>query len=59
MRVFGPALWARCLRVRHTALAVSVMLMLVPWPAEAQGKEHPVKNPTVYRSAQSDGLSTS
>ena len=37
------------------AVVVSVMLALFQWHAE--GKEHPVENPTFYRTRQIDGLS--
>jgi pimeloyl-ACP methyl ester carboxylesterase len=38
-------------------LAVSVTLASLQLPVRAEGKEHPVKYPTVYRTAQVDGLS--
>src|SRR5215468_2340859 len=39
------------------ALVVSVVLASFSLPAEAQGKERHMKNPTLYRTIQVDGLS--
>lgn len=45
------------LRLFLPALVLSAVLTSVPLLAKAQGKEHPVANPTFYRTAQIDGLS--
>lgn len=44
-------------QVFHMMLAVSVTLASFPLPVRAEGKEQPVKYPTVYRTIQIDGLS--
>jgi hypothetical protein len=38
-------------------LVASVVLAIFQVPAHAQGKERPVKHPTLYRTIQVDGLS--
>jgi pimeloyl-ACP methyl ester carboxylesterase len=38
-------------------LVVSVLLASLHWLAQAQGKEHRVEHPTLYRTTQMDGLS--
>ena len=45
------------LKVSHAALMVSITLAPFQLPGVAQGKEHPVKYPTLYRTKQVDGLS--
>ena len=57
MRPFYLSCWNRFSQVSRTVLAVSVMLAIFQLPTPAQGKELPVKHPTVYRTKQVDGLS--
>jgi hypothetical protein len=57
MRPFYFSRWPRLSQVSHTVLAVSMLLAIFQLPASAQGKELPVKHPTVYRTIQIDGLS--
>jgi hypothetical protein len=57
VRLFSSPLWTRCLQVSRMALVVSVMLASFQLLAQAQGKEHPMKHPTFYRTIQIDGLS--
>jgi pimeloyl-ACP methyl ester carboxylesterase len=47
----------RCSQVSRIALAVSVMFASSLSQADARGKEHPMKYPTLYRTTQVDGLS--
>jgi len=57
MRLFESPRWARWLQTSCMALAVSMMLAIFQLPVHAQGKEHPVKHPTFYRTIEVDGLS--
>src|SRR6266436_9194696 len=57
MRPFGLSRWPRFLQVSRMVLVVSMMLAIFQLPAHAQGKERPVKHPTLYRTIQVDGLS--
>src|ERR1700738_3454362 len=59
MRLFSSPRWARCLQVSCMALVASVMFASFQLPAQAQGqgKGHPMKYPTFYRTIQMDGLS--
>ncbi len=45
------------LKVSRAVLMVSMTLAPFQLPGVAQGKEHPVKYPTLYRTIQVDGLS--
>jgi pimeloyl-ACP methyl ester carboxylesterase len=45
------------LKVSRAVLMVSITLAPSQRPGVAQGKEHPVKYPTLYRTKQVDGLS--
>ena len=45
------------LKVSRAVLMVSITLAPFQLPGVAQGKEHPVKYPTLYRTKQVDGLS--
>jgi len=45
------------LKVFRVVLMVSMMLAILQPPTHAQGKERPVKPPTLYRTIQVDGLS--
>ncbi len=45
------------LKVSRAVLMVSMMIAILQPPATAQGKERPVKQPTVYRTIPVDGLS--
>ena len=45
------------LKVSRAVLMVSITLAPFQLPGVAQGKEHPVKYPTLYRTIQVDGLS--
>src|SRR5258708_25315737 len=49
--------WPRFLQVSRMVLAVSMMLAIFQLPAHTQGKERSVKQPTLYRTIQVDGLS--
>ena len=49
--------WPRFLQVSRMVLVVSMMLAIFQLPAQAQGKERPVKHPTLYRTIQVDELS--
>src|SRR5499433_2661169 len=57
MRLFRLPRGTQCCQVSCMALVVTAMLASLPWLAEAQGKERPMKHPTFYRSIQIDGLS--
>jgi pimeloyl-ACP methyl ester carboxylesterase len=57
MRPFYSSRWPRFLQVSRMVLVVSMMLAIFQLPANAQGKERPVKHPTFYRTIQVDGLS--
>src|SRR5580704_6229922 len=57
MRPFYFAHWPRFLKVSRMVVVVSLMLAIFQLPAHAQGKEHPLKHSTVYRTIQVDGLS--
>jgi pimeloyl-ACP methyl ester carboxylesterase len=56
MHLFYSARWPRCLQVSRVVLVISMMPAIFQLPARAQGKERPVKHPTVYRTIQVDGL---
>jgi pimeloyl-ACP methyl ester carboxylesterase len=56
MHVSSPH-WIRCLWVSFTTLVGVVMLASFQLPPHAQRKERPVKDPTVHRTTQIDGLS--
>src|SRR5271165_2627655 len=56
MRLFSSPRWTRCVQVSCMAL-VSVMIASFQLLAQGQGKERPVKYPTLYRTIQIDGLS--
>src|ERR1700738_1201326 len=43
-------------KVVRMVLVLSMMLAIFQLPAHAQGKERPVKHPTLYRTKQVDGL---
>ncbi len=45
------------LKVSRVVLMVPIMVAILQPPATAQGKERPVKHPTVYRTIPVDGLS--
>ena len=45
------------MQVSRMVLMVSMMLAIFQLPALAQGKERPVKHPTLYRTIPVDGLS--
>jgi pimeloyl-ACP methyl ester carboxylesterase len=49
--------WPRFLQVSRVVLVASMVLAIFQVPAHAQGKEGPVKHPTLYRMIQVDGLS--
>src|SRR5580692_2867551 len=57
MHPFYSSRWPRFLQVSRLVLVVSMMLAIFQLPAHAQGKERPVKHPTLYRTIQTDGLS--
>ena len=57
MRHFYSSRWLRFLKNSRSVLVVSMMLATFQPPAHAQGKERPVKHPTLYRTIQVDGLS--
>src|SRR5256714_867379 len=57
MHPFNSSRWPRFLKVSRMVLMVSMLLASFHLPAHAQGKERPVKHPTVYRTIQIDGLS--
>src|SRR6266853_855252 len=57
MRSFSSSRWPRFLQVSRVVLAVSMMLAIFQLPAHTQGKERPVKHPTLHRTIQVDGLS--
>src|SRR3989449_1646102 len=57
MHPFYSSHWPRFLKVSRMVLVVSMMLATFQLPAHAQGKERPVKHPTLYRAIQVDGLS--
>ena len=57
MRFLSSPRGARCLRASRVALVTSVVLASFLLPARVEGKEPPVEHPTVYRTAQIDGLS--
>ena len=47
--------WPRFLQVSRVVLVASMVLAIFQVPAHAQGKERPVKHPTLYRTIQVDG----
>src|SRR5256886_682231 len=55
MRLFSSPRWTRCRQFSRMALTVAVML--APFPLPAQGKERPVEHPTFYRTIQIASLS--
>jgi pimeloyl-ACP methyl ester carboxylesterase len=55
MQAFYSSRWPRFLQPFRMELMVSMMLAMFQLPA--QGKERPVKHPTVHRTIQVDGLS--
>src|SRR6267154_5524032 len=57
MHPFCPSRSPRLLQVYRMELVLSMMLAIFQLPAHAQGKERPVKHPTLYRTIQVDGLS--
>jgi hypothetical protein len=57
MPFFYSSSWPRFLQVSRVVLVASMVLAIFQVPAHAQGKEHPVKHPTLYRTIQVDGLS--
>src|SRR2546426_77514 len=57
MHLFYSSRWPRLLQVYRMELVLSMMLAIFQLPAQAQGKERPVKRPTLYRTIQVDGLS--
>ena len=57
MRLFKLPRWTRCLPVLCMALVVSAMPTSFQLLAQAQGKERPMKYPTLHRTIQIDGLS--
>src|SRR5258708_6403282 len=57
MQRFYRSHWPRFLQVSRMVLVVSMMLEILQLPAHAQGKERSVKQPTLYRTIQVDGLS--
>src|SRR6266478_322947 len=57
MRSFSSSRWPKFLQVSRVVLVVSMMLAIFQLPAHTQGKERPVKHPTLYRTIQVDGLS--
>src|SRR5713226_5606227 len=57
MRLFILPRWNRCSQVLCITLVVSVILASFQLLALAQGKERPMKDPTLYRTIQVDGLS--
>src|SRR5947208_14935459 len=59
MHPFYPSRSPRLLQVYRMELVLSMMLAIFQLPAQAQGKECPVKRPTLYRTIQVDGLSIS
>src|SRR6267378_6999420 len=54
-----PSRSPRLLQVYRMELVLSMMLAIFQLPAQAQGKECPMKRPTFYRTIQVDGLSIS
>src|SRR6266446_4612709 len=57
MHPFYPSSWPRFSQVSRMVLVLSMMLAIFQPPAQAQGKERPVKHPIFYRTIQVDGLS--
>src|SRR6266498_2434423 len=57
MRIFSSPRGTRGLQVSLMTLAVSVMLALLQFLAQAKGKERPVERQTFYRTIKIDGLS--
>src|ERR1700745_571497 len=57
MRAFGSSRSPRFLQMSRVVLEASMMLAIFQLAAHGQGKERPVKYPTVYRTIQIDGLS--
>src|SRR6266536_2783632 len=57
MRIFSSPRGTRGLQVSLMTLAVSVMLALLQFLAQAKGKERPVERQTFYRTTKIDGLS--
>src|SRR6266852_3388681 len=59
MRSFSSSRWPKFPQVSRVVLVVSMMLAIFQLPAHTQGKERPVKHPTLYRTIQVDGLPSS
>src|SRR6201982_1638961 len=57
MRAFGSSRSPRFLQMSRVVLEASMMLAIFQLAAHGQGKERPVKYPTVYRTIQIDGFS--
>jgi len=57
MRPLGSSRWPRFLQVYRVVLVASTVLTIFQVPAYAQGKEHPMKHSTLYRTIQVGGLS--
>src|ERR1700746_1371682 len=57
MHRFYSSRWPRFLKVSCMMLVVSMMLAIFQLSAHAQGKERSVKDSTLYRTIQVDGLS--
>jgi hypothetical protein len=57
MHPFYSPRWLRFLQVARMVLMDSMVLVTFQLPAHAQAKEHPMKQPTSYRTIQVDGLS--
>jgi pimeloyl-ACP methyl ester carboxylesterase len=56
MPFFYSSSWPRFSQFCRVVLVASMVLAISQVPAHAQGKEHPVKNPTLYRTIQVEGL---
>src|SRR3984957_18067754 len=57
MHPFYMSRWPRFSQLSCIVLVFSMMLAISQLPPHAQGKERPVKYPTLYRTIQVDGLS--
>src|SRR6266478_4407388 len=57
MHPFYSSCSSRLLQVYRMELVLSMMLAIFQLPVQAQGKERPVKHPTLYRMIQVDRLS--
>jgi pimeloyl-ACP methyl ester carboxylesterase len=57
MHPFYSSRWPGFFQVSRMAVSFSMMLAIFQLPAHSQGKERPVKYPTVYRTIQIGGLS--